>query len=311
MFKQLTNRVSAKTIEETYTENDVEHVKDADGKETSDISLNYNPNIGFTFDYPQRWLNEENEFKAIGIRRLKVIPTSHVFTLNVRICYMYSGSEEAYETDKTMMRIPLTITSKNSTDEIIHYIINTLNEKIQEIRVLWHDGVEGRIPTDHHLGEIAAFTYTFDYKTGNLSFKLTGTSDEHTFDDLTFKIEGDTSDDVAENNLNYFLKFLNQERTAESRKILTDYSETKTFNNVWDRVSLQFHASFSNNKRNFIGLNNDFYDSPSVFYDPPTNASDFWIKFTTDGRNQFLPRYCRFYIGISFVRNYKNSLVTK
>ena len=68
MFKQLSNRVSAKTIEETYTDLDVEHVKDADGKDTTDISLNYNPNTGFTFDYPQRWLNEETEFKAIGIR---------------------------------------------------------------------------------------------------------------------------------------------------------------------------------------------------------------------------------------------------
>jgi hypothetical protein len=104
---------------------------------------------------------------------------------------------------------------------------------------------------------------------------------------------------------------MNQEQTAEKRDKLALLASSKTFSNVWDRVSLQFHASFSNNKRNFIGLNKDFYKSPSVFYDPPTNASDFWIKFTTDGRNQFLPRHCRFYISISFVRNYKNSLVTK
>ena len=104
---------------------------------------------------------------------------------------------------------------------------------------------------------------------------------------------------------------MNQRTTDRNRNKLTDYTGSKTFYRVWDRVSLQFHASFSNNKRNFIGLNNDFYTSPSVFYDGPTNASDFWIKFTTDGRHQFLPRYCRFYIGISFVRNYKNSLVTK
>ena len=308
MFKQLSNRVSAKTIEETYTDLDVEHVKDADGKDTTDISLNYNTNTGFTFDYPQRWLNEENEFKAIGIRRLKVIPTSHVFTLNVQVLYMLLESSEAYETKN--MRIPLTITTENSTEEIIHYIIKTLNEYIQDIRCWTHDGIEKK-ESDYHLGEIAAFTYTFDYRTGNLSLKLVESSNDNNFFDLEFKIEGDISDDLAVNNLNYFLKFLNQERTDENRNILTDYSETKTFSNVWDRVSLQFHASFSNNKRNFIGLNNDFYDNPSVFYDPPTNASDFWIKFSTDGRNQILPRYCRFYIGISFVRNYKNSLVTK
>ena len=308
MFKHLSNRVSAKTIEETYTDLDVEHVKDANGKETSDISLNYNPNTGFTFDFPQRWLNEENEFKAIGIRRLKVIPTSHVFTINVYVVYEYSGLKEVYETPK--IRLPLTITSENSTDEIIHVIINTLNENLQKIKGYSADGTED--PTKiAGLGEIAAFTYTFDYKTGDLSFKLTGTSKTHTFEELLFVIEGDTYDDLAENNLNYFLKFLNQERTDENRGKLTNMSKTKTFNNVWNRSDLHFHASFSNNKRNFIGLNNDFYDAPSVFYDAPTNASDFWVKFTTDGRHQILPRYCRFYIGISFVRNYKNSLVTK
>ena len=307
MFKHLSNRVSAKTIEETYTDLDVEHVKDANGKETTDISLNYNPNIGFTFDYPQRWLNEENEFKAIGIRRLKVIPTSHVFVLSISIKYRIDDTTKTYETKS--IRLPLTITSENTTEEIIHYIINTLNEDLQSVECYWYDGTDD-IKSESKLGELAAFTYTFDYRTGNLSLKLVESVVDE-FEDLTFKIEGDTFEDQTVNNLNYFLKFLNQERTDENRNILTEYSETKTFFKVWDRASLQFHASFSNNKRNFIGLNNDFYDNPSVFYDPPTNTSDFWIKFTTDGRHQILPRYCRFYIGISFVRNYKNSLVTK
>ena len=306
MFKQLTNRVSAKTIEETYTDLDVEHVKDANGKDTTDISLNYNPNTGFTFDFPQRWLNEENEFKAIGIRRLKVIPTSHIFALSISIKYRVEDTTKIFETKS--IRIPLTVTPENSMDEIIHLIINTLNERLQTIVCYGYDG--DKDVDIGMLGEFAAFTYTFDYKSGDLSFKLSE-AEKDNFDVLEFKIEGDTYCDLAVDNINHFLKFLNQERTDENRNILTDYSNTKTFTNVWDRVSLQFHASFSNNKRNFIGLNNDFYDCPSVFYDPPTNASDFWIKFSTDGRNQFLPRYCRFYIGISFVRNYKNSLVTK
>ena len=307
MFKQLSNRVSAKTIEETYTDLDVEHVKDADGKDTTDISLNYNPNTGFTFDYPQRWLNEETEFKAIGIRRLKVIPTSHIFTLSISIKYRAEGSDETY--DVKNIRLPLTITPENSMEEIIHLIIKTLNEYLQTVEFKFKYGSKEDVEDDP-LSKFAAFTYTFDYKTGDLSFKLSP-AEECNFDVLEFKIEGDTYADLANDNLNHFLKFLNQERTDENRNILTDYSNTKTFTNVWDRVSLQFHASFSNNKRNFIGLNNDFYDCPSIFYDAPTNASDFWVKFTTDGKHQFLPRYCRFYIGISFVRNYKNPLVTK
>ena len=303
MFKQLTNRVSAKTIEETFTDLDVEHVKDANGKDTTDISLNYNTNTGFTFDYPQRWLNEENEFKAIGIRRLKVIPTSHVFSLQVAVKYKEVDSGIIRSSNPIYVR--LSITSDNSLEEIIHNILEKLNEGLSNNKLEPYEDVGS-------MGDYMTFTYSFDYKTGDLSFKLVQVNrPPHDFDMLHFNIEGDAYGNLANDNLDHFLKFLNQERTDANRNKLTNYTNTKTFTNVWDRVSLQFHASFSNNNRNFIGLNNDFYDCPSVFYDGPTNASDFWIKFTTDGRNQFLPRYCRFYIGISFVRNYKNSLVTK
>ena len=305
MFKQLSNRVSAKTIEETFTDLDVEHVKDKNGEDTTDISLNYNPNTGFTFDFPQRWLNEENEFKAIGIRRLKVIPTSHVFSLQVVVKYKEDGVATTFTTGPMYVR--LTITSDNSLEEIIHNILDTLNGCLYNTALRpYEDENVGS------MGDFMTFTYTFDYKTGDLSLKLEQVENVlHDFEVLQFKIEGTVYGNLAVENLNYFLKFLNQERTEENRKILTEYSESKNFTNVWDRVSLQFHASFSNNKRNFIGLNGDFYECPSIFYDGPTNASDFWVKFTTDVSHQFLPIYSMFYIGISFVRNYKNSLVTK
>ena len=302
MFKQLSNRVSAKTIEETYPDLDV--FKNDEDK--TDISLNYMPNTGFTFDYPQRWLNEETEFKAIGIRRLNVVPTSHTFTLIFNIKFkatVYDGEDQ----DVLLLRHKFTIAPENSFEEIIHELINELNAELGKTILKPYDGKFGR--PAKYVSEFAAFTYSFDYKSGKFTLKLTG--EDGVFSKLLFKIKGDTRSDLEVNNLNHFLRFLNQEQTDKNRNKLTSLSNSKTFNNVWDRVSLQFHASFSNNKRNFIGLNNDFYISPSVFYDPPTNASDFWVKFTTDGRHQFLPRYSRFYIGISFVRNYKNSLVTK
>ena len=122
---------------------------------------------------------------------------------------------------------------------------------------------------------------------------------------LEFNIDGETSTDLPE-----FAKFLNQGTDDSSLNYFRDYWEMKVFTNVWDRSTLQFHASFSDNRRGFIGLNEDFYENPSVFYDPPSNMFNFWIKFTTDGIHQILPRYSRFYIGLCFVRNYKNSLVT-
>ena len=292
MLKQLSNRVSAKTIEETYTDNDVEHVSDENGKPTTDISAGYNPTTGFTFDYPMRWLNDQSEYKAIGIRRLKVVPTSHVLALNIYIKYQLTDDSQIVSL--TPVYVPLSITPENNFEEIIHNIIDGLNSYIEKSKP--------------EIDKLFVFTYQFDYRTGDFSLSLTCPEEMQL---LQFSIQGDSYSTLAENNLNFFLKFLNQERTDENRQYLIDYSDSKTFHNVWDRSSLQFHASFSDNRRGFIGLNNDFYENPSVFYDPPTNSSNFWIRFTTDGVHQILPRYCRFYIGLCYVRNYKNSLVTK
>ena len=291
MFKQLSNRVSAKTIEETFTDNDVEHVIDQNGVQTTDISAGYDKNTGFTFDYPMRWLNDASDFKAIGIRRLNVIPTSHVIALWVNIKYQYISDSPLVTLPPCPL--PLTILSENTFEEIVYNIVSTLNTHI----------------TNNDQGDkVISFMYKFDYKTGEFTLSLVCPD---ALEVLEYNIEGATYGTTAEANLNFFLKFLNQERTTQNRDILTNYSDTKTFHNVWDRSSLQFHASFSDNRRSFIGLNKDFYENPSVFYDPPTNSSNFWIRFTTDGVHQILPRYCRFYIGLCFVRNYKNSLVTK
>ena len=287
MFKQLSNRVSAKTIEETYTENDVEHVV-VDGKETSDISAGYNSNTGFTFDYPMRWLNDQSDFKAIGIRRLEVVPTSHVFALNITFTWVPQNGGSGNRT----YPIQITIQSSNTFEEIINYIVNTLNEFIVSLNIATGLG----------------FTYDYDYRTGNFTLTL----EKGNANSASYKIEGiGKNTEVRKQYLDFFLKFLNQDCSDANRNILKNASESKTFTNVWDRKSLHFHASFSDNRRGFIGLNEDFYDNPSIFYDPPTNSSNFWIRFTTDGVHQILPRYCRFYIGLCFVRNYKNSLVTK
>ena len=148
MFKNLSNRVSAKTIEETYTENDVEHVKDEHGKETTDISLNYIPNTGFTFDYPQRWLNEETDFKAIGIRRLKVVPTSHVFSLNIGINYKFMNYNDLIINKEPHVVRELyysaSITSNNTLEEIIHNLVNTLNIKLHETPMYLYSQENGK-----------------------------------------------------------------------------------------------------------------------------------------------------------------------
>ena len=277
MLKNLSNRVSAKTIEETYTENDVTN--------------SYQPDIGYQFDYPQRWLNDESDFKAIGIRRLHMVPTSHVFTININIVYQKQGEDSPLE--KNYLET-LEIIAENNFEEIIHKLVIDFRQSIIDYRAV-----------DNSFPDIQ-MTYNYDYRTGNFELKLKDNSSEsEKLDALVFAITGESDDDLQS-----FIEFLNQENTTEVHDKLEELSEKKVFTNVWDRSTLQFHASFSDNRRGFVGLNEDFYENPSVFYDPPSNMFNFWIKFTTDGIHQILPRYSRFYIGLCFVRNYKNSLVT-
>ena len=74
-------RVSPKTIEETYTDNDVP--KDAMNEYGIRPITAYDQSVGFQFDYPMRWLNDKSDYKAIGIRRLKIVPTQHNINLVV------------------------------------------------------------------------------------------------------------------------------------------------------------------------------------------------------------------------------------
>ena len=320
MLKNLSNRVSAKTIEETYTDADIEIVKKSittgglapGGKlEYEVIADEYTSSTGFTFDYPMRWLNDASDFKAIGIRRLNVIPSSHVFTITVGLEWKIDVStndvpdikEGYFRRDFTESIIP-----ENNLEEIMHNIINSLNNSLATTELF--EGANQKYPVNEYpAANFISFYYDFDYRTGNLKIGLN--KEEHVTE-AKFAIGGGTfAGTQVSRSMVSLLRFLNQPINLDSLNMLQNASEEKSFTNVWDRKTLQFHASFSDNKRGFIGLNGDFYDTPSVFYDPPTNTSRFSIKFTTDGIHEFLPRYCRFYIGLCYVRNYKNSLVTK
>ena len=60
--KQFNTTASELAIEEVYTNLDIE---------PNDL---YVPNEGFTFRYPQRWLNDPSQNKAIGLRKLSITP---------------------------------------------------------------------------------------------------------------------------------------------------------------------------------------------------------------------------------------------
>jgi hypothetical protein len=103
------------------------------------------------------------------------------------------------------------------------------------------------------------------------------------------------------------LRFLNQEVTLENYFKLIQSSYSKSFqDNVWNRKRAMVHTSFSNAMRNYVGLRGDFWINPTNFYPFNDNTTEFYLQFSTDGRNYFIPRYCGFLIELLYIINIQN-----
>ena len=269
MFKtenQFSTTASQLPIEENYTNLDIDQYE------------TLNPSVGYTFRYPQRWLESPSQNKAIGIRRLDIIPTAHVISLRFNVV----KPESVSGTSPSPKTISFQVMAQNTLLEIITSVCNDFNSLFTSYRL----------------------NYTYN-DTGVLTLSCTyvGVDDTQSVP-AQFLIF-----DAASTNINTkeFLRFLNQD--ISDTTFLETPATTKTFNNVWNREYIEFHASFSDSKRRFIGIKGDFYDKPTVLYNSPTDGSTFNIRFTTNGKNNIFPKYCRFIIQLVFLYNYRKTVV--
>ena len=256
---QFNTTASELAIEEVYTNLDIE---------PNDLYIH---NEGFTFRYPQRWLNDPSQHKAIGLRRLNITPPRLTFKL--KFTYILD------DTEKDLFQI-IDVLPGNNVSEILTYIRNFLSEKLSN--------------KDNSF---------------NLDWTFTGTKLALKFykntDSLKFKFRGETNDDTVS-----VLKLFNQEITDDAIKKLDELQNEFVFNNVWDRDYIEFHASFSEARKGFLGLRNEFYNKPSLLFKSPHDGPTFHITFyTNNARIAVLPRHCRFIIQLCFIFNYKKTMI--
>jgi hypothetical protein len=112
--------------------------------------------------------------------------------------------------------------------------------------------------------------------------------------------------ELFDHNIIEFLKFLNQEVTFNNYSNLLVIKDKFTFDNVWSRRKAYIHSSFSDSNRGYIGLRNDFWQQPSKIYTYCNHGTEFWIRFTTNGVNGFLPIHCGLIVELVFVCDYDN-----
>ena len=271
MFKnenQFSRTASQLSIDEAYTNFDIDNDEIVSARE------------GYTFKYPQRWLSDPSLNKAIGIRRLNIIPTSHTFTLTLSV--KRPTGPGASPDSKTLH---VRVMKSNTTEEILSYIC-------EQFTAMYNSDNKYTL------------TYTL-YDDGSLEFECYLIQSKVDAYSCEFTLNGG---DEEGDNIYEFLRFLNQELNDTNRKILIRSSKSKKFDNVWDRSHIEFHASFSDAKYGFIGCNNDFYYKPNVLFNPPTDGPVFKIRFTIDGKKPILPRYCRFIVQLTFILNYMKNI---
>lgn len=267
--KKLTSTATYDTFDEIYTNFDLS------------VDETYAANTGYPFDYPTRWLNDPSMNKRIAIRRLDAIPTSHSFKLGISAvveCAVEPDDDAPSLTDfeKT---ITVDVTEHDNLIKVLNYICSEFS----------------------FVGNTYDGKLTFDYSntTNRLEFKFI----KYTFREslvCEFVFTGDTKE---------LLRFLNQDTSDEQLAYLDKPTNNKTFDEVWNRDRLHFHASFSTSRRRFIGKRGDFYQTLSLLYPPPTNESTFYIRMTSNGIKNILLRYCEFDIQLCFIVNYKKTKV--
>lgn len=281
---QLTYRASRRPVEYNYTNADIHHKNAA-------------PMDGYQFEYPVKWAGDPSTQKVIGLRRISYKPTSIDLAVNVRI-----------ETvDKGTVTVPLVyvFTDQNTFEECINRITVDINAALEEsgsaVRCIsQYDKEQGvvtmRMDDGNHLRD---FTFGFDY-----GWDLLYDETEEDFRDGShthFKCE--------------FLKLFNQEVTKEMvdklhNNQVFESDASMRFENVWNRDSFYAHTSFSDSPKQIIGINNDFWYTPSVFYQPSDNSNDFNIYFTTDTVHRILPRNGVMLIQLSYIFNYQTSMLS-
>lgn len=277
--KQFNTNSTYDTFDEIYTNYDVS------------VNADYSAGIGYPFDYPIRWLNDPSMNKRIAIRRLEATPSSHSFKLgiiaevNELISSMVEGeSKDVQYNTHTAIKI-IDITYAETLIKVMNMLANEFS----------YDQNTLKLPEELYIGGGGRLIYNYSNKTNRLEMKYINSRDEECNFHFT-------------ENIDEFLRFLNQPLTDENRNLLKTESTVKVFNEVWNRDRLHFHASFSTSRRHFIGKRGDFYQNLTLLY-PQSNETTFTIRFTSDGYNNILLRYCEFDIQLCFIVNYMKSVV--
>ena len=301
---QLTQRATRRPYEYNYTNADVNNNA-------------YDPSRGYQFEYPVNWTGDPSTNKVIGLRRISYKPASVnlAFNFHIRAAAAVpavidpeTGTEISPAVPVVYVDIPVigTYTSENTFEEILADIVKQTTTGLAADGVSTYN-IQPSMAYDKEAGTFTlrfstptafkSFTVNFAYETSNTAYNPSNDDDWQDMSKTYFKRE--------------FLKLFNQKiDKANIDRVYNFGTTTLTFDNVWNRDTFYCHASFSDSPRKIIGINKDFWPTPSVFYEYSDNSNDFNIYFTTDTVRRILPLNGVLLIQISYIYNYQTSYLS-
>ena len=286
---QLTQRATRRPCEYNYTNADIHNI-------------NVQPGEGYQFEYPVNWAGDPSTNKVIGLRRISYKPTSVNIAFEIKVTYTYDLEGSEVEDTATIPVVGI-YTAENSFEECWTDMAKQITDQIktQSLQTKFH------------------FIQSYNKDTGK--FKMAFEKSDERFEfEIDFSYGNDylyDGTDAAYGDVNKifykseFLRLFNQPVTKENvDSLYNDAFYELEYENVWNRDSFYCHASFSDSPRKIIGINKDFWPTPSVFYEYSDNSNDFNIYFTTDTVHRILPRHGVLLIQISYIYNYQTSYLS-
>lgn len=193
---QFNKKATTEAFDEIYTSYDVS------------VKEDYIAQQGYPFDYPTRWLNDPSMNKRIAIRRLDVTPSTHTFTLNINAVVNEDAEGKEHPGYEFSRKNKIDITYQDSLIKVLNFMCSAFSYNVGD--------------------KTAGLNYYYDVLTNELSFSFVNSKGVS----CKFRINAETDDNTNEEDLEEFLKFLNQAITKENINKLTEYSLDKTFNDV-------------------------------------------------------------------------------
>ena len=221
LLKQKRNKSSIIPIEEIYTDLDI------------NVNDPYEPNVGYRFDSPRRWSNDNSKNKSIGIRDLHLIPSSG----DIRCRFLIYGNVQMSGTKYTW--------GDNSGEIFEPEYTETTDVEVDDVANFYcvSDAYNIQITPSNGFEEIA--TNMIDFVNGAHWKSTRFKNNKNHYE--TYK---PSHEDTNRGNL-----YLKRELDAVNKKDV-DTILSKVINRRYLKLPLSFYYHFDSNNSNFECKNN-------------------------------------------------------